>query len=459
MSDSSEILSLLSDEQYESSINEYTDSQWEFITDYNNGSYSSSSVFFDTQPALNKWVVWKDAYLQVPIQVSSSGTAYADATILLAMKTSVLSFLSSIQIATSSGQTIVSDNNVSLINNLRLLVEKEFEWQVEESGKLMFAKDQLTTPSSTAVGGTVPANTSTTNIGFLSRIQLFKQQSAFAGNTFSCVLNIPLRYVHDFFDKMSFPQINSRYQLTFGFSTGSAPVMNAFTSDSVGPVVAPTCSIATASTNGVSLSNCRLYYKSVKFSPSLNQQLVQKLNSGYSKKVFYRVTDTYLPAASEIGQTTGTVQKLISASTVHPLRVWLVSPATTGISASAGLLSSQAAWTNANIMINNVPYYQNSMNTISEQWTILEDQFPGSGNSNAKGGLLNYSDFINTYRLLCFDVSRLKDRLSDPNSAVSIQVQATRANATSCDYYYVVERLQAVTFQFNASETKIILGL
>ena len=92
---------------------------------------------------------------------------------------------------------------------------------------------------------------------------------------------------------------------------------------------------------------------------------------------------------------------------------------------------------------------------------MLSDQFPSAGNSNSSGGLINYSDFVSGgYRILCFDVSRLRDRLSDPNSAVSIQVQATRTgHTTACNYYYLVERLQALTMQFNASETKLVLGL
>ena len=387
MSDAMEIMNLLSDEQYESSIHDYTDSQLEYITDYNNSSYSSGSIFFDTQPCLSKWVVWKDAFLQIPVNITSSGTAYSAAS-LAAWKSSVLSFISGVIIATSSGQTIVSDSNISIINNLRLLIEKEFEWDLEESHLLMFSKDFLTTPSSTTMGGTACTNTSTTNGGFLSRIQKLKQQAS-GTTTWSMVLSIPLRYVHDFFDKLDFPMINNRFQLTFQVQAYSNTVLSPFTVDSVGPVPPPVITIGPASSNGLMLSNCRLYYRSVKFQPSLNQRLVEKLNSGYTKKVFYRVTDTYTPSAGETNVTTGSINRLVSASTVHPLRVWLLAPPTGGLSTAGsdtvnGTFTFPGAFTNANIMINNANYYQNSLNTVAEFWTILEDQFPGAGSRVVK---------------------------------------------------------------------------
>ncbi len=263
---------------------------------------------------------------------------------------------------------------------------------------------------------------------------------------------------------MSFPTINNRQQLTFQVAAYSNTTLSPWCSDSVAPAPIPTITIASAATNGTTLSACRLYYKSVKFSPQLNQQLVQKLNSGYVKKVFYRVTDTYLPAAAEIAQTTGSISKLVSASTVRPLRVWLLAPNTQGLSSAGdgtlvGVFAFPGTFTNLQIQINNSNYYQNSLNTVAEIWSILEDQFPGSGSSNSTGGLISYADFINSYRLHCFDVSRSKDRLSSPNEAVSIQVSGTRVNSTSCDYYYIVERLQAVTMHFGASETKLVIGL
>ena len=226
----------------------------------------------------------------------------------------------------------------------------------------------------------------------------------------------------------------------------------------------PIITIGSASTNGVTLSNCRLVYSSVKFSPELNQKLVAKLNSGYTKKVYYRVTDTYLPNAGDIAQTGGTLTKLVSPSTVHPLRVWLLGCPTTALSTAGsdiinGCFSFQAQFSNANISINNTNYYNNALNTASEFWSILQDQFPKQGLDNDSCSLISYSDFMQSYRLHCFDVSRLKDRLRNANEAVSIQIQATRSNATSCDYYYLVERLQLVTFQFSSSETKLVIGL
>lgn len=468
MSDSSAIHSLISDEEYDSSLNSYTDSQIEYMNDINNGSYSSSSIFFDTAAggSMSKWICWRDATLVIPINITSSGTAY-DATRLLAFKSSILNLISGVQVSTSGGQTIVSDNNVSIINGLRLLVEKELEWFTSEGARLMFAKDSITTPSSTAMGGTTPVNTTASNSGFLTRIQLLKQQAA-GTTSWSCQLSLPLRYLHDFFDKLNFPMTNNRFQFSFSLNLSNSSPLPPMVVDSVqvsaAAVPPPVITIGSASSNGVSLTSCRIYYNSVKFSPELNQKLVAKLNSGYSKKIFFRVTDSYLPGAGETAQTTGSINKLVSASTIHPLRLWLLCPPTTALSTQGsdtvnGCFVFPGGFSNCNVLINNTQYYQNNLSTLEEQWQVLSEQFPGAGSSNKSGSLLSFSDFVNTYRLHCFDVSRAKDRLRSPNESVSIQVVGTRSNATSCDYYFLVERLQAVNFHFSSAETRMVVGL
>jgi hypothetical protein len=467
MSDHQEIHNLLSDEQYENELSNYSDSQIEYINDFNQGSYNGS-IFYDTQPLVSKWVVLRDSWLTLPLQVTSSATAYSAAT-LLSFKNSILSLISGVIIGTSGGQSIVSDNNISIINNIRLLVEKDYDWYLEESFKLMFDKDRLTTPSSTTLGPVAPVNTSSANVGFLTRIQMLKNTAGIAGTTtWSFCVNIPLRYIHDFFDKMDFPQINNRYQFTFQLNAYSNTALNPFTTDSVVPVAQPIVTIGAASMgNGATLTSTRLYYKSVKFLPGLNEQLIHKLNSGYTKKVFFRVTDTYLPNASTTNQTTGTINITPSSASVHPLRVWLLAANTGGLSTSGsstvvGTFTFPGQFTNCNVQINNTNYYQNALNTPAEQYEILAEQFPGHGHSNRAGSLITYQDFCAGFRMVCFDVSRLKERLKDPNSMVSVQVNATRAasdGAVACDYYIIIERLAAVTMQFSSTETKLFIGL
>ena len=465
MADSSQIHSLLDDTTLSQDLTQYTDSSLQYLSDYNQGSYSGS-IFFDTQVLASKWIVLSESFLSIPLRITSStGTAYSAAT-LASWKASILSLISGVTVSNTQGSTVLSDQNISIINNIRLLVEKEYEWEVSEAAKLMFAKDTVTTPSSTTMGGSTAVNTSTLNSGFLRRIQLVKQQTGASDTTtWTMIACIPLSLIHDFFAKCDFPMINQRWMFTFNLNAYNNTVLSPWCCDSVAPAPVPTITIGAATSNGVTQTSCRLYYKTVKFSPEINQRLVDRLNSGgFSKKIFFRCTDTYLPGVNDVAQTSGTISKVLNSATVRPLRIWLLAPPTGGLSTAGsdtvnGSFVFPGRFTNINCQINNQNYYDNPLQSDHEIYSILEEQFPGYGNSSGSGSLISFSDFQNSYRLHCIDVSRLKDRLKDPNSAVSIQLSATRSNSTSCDYYVCVERLQACTMSFTNSEVKLFVGL
>ena len=453
MSDAQEIHNLLSDEQMSDALSTYSESSLEYITDYNSGSYQGT-INFDTLVCERKYVTWSDAWLSIPINVTGLSGVY-DVTSLASFKSSVLSFITSCQVSITGNNTIFSDNNISLINSIRLMVEKDLDFINAEGPEILYAgPGRLTTPSSTTMGGSVISNNDTTNSSFLTRIQLLKQVST-GTTTWSTTLKVPLKYIHDFFAQLNFPMTNNRFNFTFGYATTSS-LLSPWMVDLTLPTPTATLSVLP------SVGACRLYYRSLKFLPSINQDIVNKLNSGFQKRVSFRCSDFYLGAKA---QTTEPISSTISPATIHPLRIWVLGCPVNSLSTQGSDTVNSAfcfpmRLTGLNALIQNTQYYQRNLDSPLEQWDILKQQFP-SNSSELSGSQLTYSDFFNNFRLNCIDVSRLKDRLKDPNSNVSIQVVAARdpAYTGSVDIYYVVERLQACTFMFNSSETKVIIGL
>lgn len=463
-SDSVEIQNLLSDQDYDQSLTKYTNSQFEYVSDYNNGSYNSS-IFFDTTSSMqNKWICLADTWLEVPLQITSSGTAY-DASALVAFKQSILNFITGMTISTSSGQTLSVETNNSIINNIRLLIEHDRSWAESEGPGLQFARDEVT-PSPTmtgpyqSLGGVVqPSPQYAINYGFFKRCIQFKSQavSVTGVTTLGCLLRIPLKYVSDLVRQMDFPQLNTRLQFNIQYAQSGGPLVP-FTADQTGGDITPSPTWSIGAVSGI--STCRLYYKSVSFEPSLNAKLLQKLQSGYTKTVFFRICDTYVPTGGDINST-ASINKLVSPSTVHPLRLWLVGVPTTGYSGATVLPTFSAQFTNANVLVNNTNYYNNNLVLAADFYEVLREQFPGHG-SAAEGGLVSFTDYFNGYALHCFDLSRVASRLSAPNESVSLQLVASRTGATSgvgCDIYTLVERLQAVKFQFTSAQTSVVVGL
>ena len=67
-----------------------------------------------------------------------------------------------------------------------------------------------------------------------------------------------------------------------------------------------------------------------------------------------------------------------------------------------------------------------------------------------------------SYRYLCMDLTRLSDRLQSPTEPVSLTFVGTRDDTsltgTQLQLYYLVERLNQVTFRFSSSDVAIVVG-
>ena len=473
MSDAVEIHNLLSDDQFNKAMTEYTSSEYLYILDQNNGSYSSGQIRFDTNSAKDVWTVWQDAYLMIPLSVKSSGAVYDDSA-LLAFKNSVVSCISGLLLSTSSGNTIVNESTLQLINTLRLHISKSFD-STWGQADLFFAKDS-NVPAYTARKGIYTSGRSATcnnnpcqfqstfssglqttyNPGFDSRVQFFKQQCTLASNIFSLTVFIPLRLIHPIFDALNMPQINTRYLMTFYTPiNGNSASTTAISANC--PVQAGTDGTTPTLDPVVWInSTTRLYYKKVTFHPELNQKLAQKLQAGYSRTVEFNVCDQYLLRSASTAQSSFT--DLISPSTVSPKRLFLVHTPAGAVNSNSICVNFPGQITNANVLVNNQNYYSQDLQNDKDFWNILYEQMPALNEPDTQGNLITYQDFLNTHKIYCFDLSRIADRLKNPTEAVSITLRYTRVDNTSCDVYALVERGQAVKFYFSASETKVLLS-
>ena len=455
MADMDEIHSLLNDDKMNEDLMSYTDSQIEYINDFNNNSYSSGQINFQTQQLVNKWVSWNDSWLAIPIKIkSSTANAYGEAT-QLCPKSLITSFLYGVLVQTSSGQTIINDTNTALISHVRSLVETTFQEYLSLGGEMFFYKDQQKMDVATT-GPVNPTANKDENDGFKQRVISFKDTLKWndSDKSFTTVLQIPLKYIHDFFARLDFPVINCNWNMSFLF--------NSYNNDTqFKPLVlasgdAPVITInpgATFPGSDVALSSCRLYYRSVKFAPSVAQRLAEKLKSGLVKSVDFRLSDYYKYPTTDLPAGTTISNYLISPSTIAPVRVWALGVATGSLTSAQGLSNYIGRLKNSNILVNNTRYYNNDIQTPKEAYEILKEQFLDQNES-----VLSYQDFLNAYALNCFDLSRLQSRLRDSNQSVSLQFLGTTVT-DKLDLYFLIERRQKVLLKMSASEAQVIVGL
>lgn len=480
MSDNHQIEQLIdpvTDSELEQELQSFQQSDLLYITDNNNGSYTNQIQFLCSNLA-QQWTTWRDMSLAIPLTFTGVGSAPLAATSHIAFKQSIVDLISGVQLTTATGETILNETTgqVPFINRIRMLVEKDLNWLQEEGAELMFAKDVAAIAPGTTVGLTIPTLTYSTNAGVSLKEAYLGQAVTNNGvTTWNTIVTIPLRYIHDLFDSMSCPVFNTAFTVTFYTAFGSAgntTVSPMFidstlinTTTALIPAVANVSVAPGCGTQATGFNSCRLYYRKVIIPPHALSKVAAKLAAGYTRKFYFRLCDYYPPLASEINGSSSTSRQ-ISNNTSYPLRVWVLGQQNnvSGVP-QLGLQSSlsnfQVGFTAMNCKINNNQYYASNINTAQEAWDILKQQFPGYGSDSTQGGLISFQDFLTTYRLNCIDLSRLKERVANPWTQVSIEVDATPCVGTytgGFDYHYLVEKKWLMSLTMSAGSISASMG-
>lgn len=329
---------------------------------------------------------------------------------------------------------------------------------------------------------------------------------------YNLVVKIPLRMLHDFFEQLDFPIINVGFNLQLvlrqqnnssGLQAPAAPTCyDGISPLQSGAVFGPNLA-ANALANPYALwtsacpaiqygagngndygSTARLYYRSIKLNPAENEAFRTKLMRGFTKSIKFISTDMGFSPPGALTSIQNSY--VISPSIVWPLRVWAMlytngttnnnttrftggalagnwisGPSGGGTAANysqaaqCGLQVTHGWMKNAQISVNNQPYFKVPLNTPDDFWLQFKDQL----NRNT-GCMIAYSDFITKFRYHVFDISRLSDRLPSKTEAVSLVLSFDRADTTAgpCDLVVMVERMNQVTMDFSASDVNITVG-
>lgn len=497
----------------------FNNKQWKYLPDISNGDYTQQ-ISFDTQKLANSWVNYYEGYLFIPLGVSSTQaeTTSSDGTFpMVAFKQSFLSLIAGIQINRGDGLSIVAENNIQFINNLRLMVEKSLDWTTSEGAEIQFAMDTSRVNNPNPYATTTSVANLAFNRGFSDRM-IFIMDSAVQTGSYSSATTasyyqinalIPLRLLHSFFDSMNFPLINTRFLINFilaspignqgngitclqaettatiASSPPTAILANAYgivTVPSTNFIATPTGIKVIISTNGTQAAGagaCRLYYNTVTLNEHDAQEAIAQLKMNKPRRMEFISTDTYINLIGAKTMPLGLFSQIINAATVKPIRIWaLYYPANANYASSslqtatnstpqivAGAIGAGSA---VNVKISNNQYLENFPTTSNEMWQYLKEQFPNYGGAgNTLGSLINYDSFLNLYRYHCFDVSRVKDRLKNSSDPVQIELDATLTAITpydgsgpftTFDAVYIVEKANVAVFHFSSSEVQITVG-
>ena len=343
--------------------------------------------------------------------------------------------------------------------------------------------------------GQIGARNPNFNRGFLQRVTAFQNASVYkyyppgvmvpSGNSnpngthiWWYIWKLPLNLIHDMYMQMNFPQINIGFNKTFYLSQGqgNAPMIvypplqigqnSTIITGGADTTTQPSIYYGVTASGG---TGCRLYYRTVKFSPTDTAKIAGRLVKGYTLSTRFIVTDWIIPSNYIISTGNAPTQQQVTTSTVHPMRMWVLAyPNNSNISSgsnivgqgsfirsfsySAGVLPGFFNQTNVNL--NNYQYFVQNFQNPMDLWNQLKEQFP------PEGCMLTYTDWLNFQRYMCYDLTRVAQRLRAPTEAVSLQWVGQRSDGLNynLELYFLVERMEQITQRVAAGETASVVG-
>jgi hypothetical protein len=515
----------------------FKDLQPKTLIDTNSGTYNGT-INFDTLSLVQEYMNWRETDIQIPLVLNVSGTLSAtnclgvvsgstggvklpSGDLLLAngyvngvatpsvggslkadsqqiaFKQTICDIISGVVISSGDGTQIVSESTASkLINSIRLIVQNDIPFKQTFQEQLAFELDRS-------------GDLSTSNTGFEDRGSYLLQMANCtyyvlnAGTVgtsdayisrMECLLTIPLRLLHSFWDACDNPMKGIRWLLTFQLCKELNSVARYYGFNNRLPGSAVTYNIGKANVGGNYFPSCMLKYKAITLPDNFQEIVSENADKLNTKYIHFVTTDIY---DSLTNQTVAPTSFQVSTGTVRPIRMWIYGPAAGALTSSATLggdepnggaragafvgqslpNTSVLHLQSLNVRLNNTNRFQQPLNSQQLLWDEVVENFQCLGLSNDHGSMINYTDFAipnanglsvgptsgsqkfqGLYSWYCVNLSRKQGRTDD--QALNIILDAVRMNGETApfDMVILVEREMVAKLIFNQNSAQIIVG-
>ena len=467
----------------------FSSSQWLFLNDRNNGSYTNE-IMFDAEGALPNWVLWDESYAIIPWQISSStGTPYTQANMasMSLREGGSLNLISGLQVG-DADSTYFTENTGSrwLRNQIAMAMEHGSDYLLSEnadSGYYPLKEEYsgadcvaaLASPGASyglnvqpfagAAGAAVDvgATISTTirnplyNQSFEQANRWFQNNAQWLGNgKIGGVSMIKLRDLHPFFAQLNFPMKGwwmklTLYTLQF---QNFAPICVA------NGLPAP---VITIGNNGSGLSCCQLYYRAVMADGALKQRLNAKLKAGYDRDLSFTLCDWF--GQGLYNNTAQSITQVTNNSVVAPQRIWTLLPPAGSCSnvTQYSAIQSAGSITQYNVIVGGRQYMNLPLRYSTEFFSQMKEAMSSSGVSDSKSSSINFQCWRNSRRWYPLTLARLEDDRG-VTTPCEVQVIFNRADLTSgpgntvgaCDIHFLTDRMWNIRIHQDETGVKMV---
>ena len=503
-----------------------------WVTDSNNGSYSSGQIQLDlsTFANSNRYLNWKESHLVIPIVLTMSDDSTTIDTgvennFALSLKNGVHNLINSMSLMLTNNEVISVQSFNNLLVNYKILTSFTPADEENLADTLLFSKDTAYSATFDSARGVVnnslvatsqgidtflPGTTTLTyNKGRVRRMlntsfnagegigatsnfttralitgvgksQVYEKTSSLI--TYHILATIPMRFLHDFFDKAPLMK-NAYYRLVINTHLPTSATIAYTTAPAVGSTVSVNspygvcpfqisevssagglgfkktttasnitvrCGIVSAGTAATSfqgLTSCRLYGCLMEMSPQMERQYL----SSPVRKVLY---NDFLSFNTITGIASGaTVNSLLTPSLSRLRTLYIFPFITKSANGTLAIAPMNSPWdsapgtcspfsyiTNLNVQLSGINIFLENKSYRFQQFleeTRPKNSINGGLQMGLSSGLVNQMFYDSSYPVVTIDLSRHPQESDD--IAKSVLVSFTNQASKAMDYICIIE--------------------
>ena len=396
---------------------------WVEINDESRGQYNANSqIKFKTTMLKSSLCDYSDAYILVKGTITING-AGADAAARQADERDK-------GVAFKNCTPFV--NCISEINNTQVENAKDIDIVMPMYNLIEYSDNYAkTTGSLWQYFRDEPDNNMADAESFKSKINI-KGKTPDDDNEKDAEIMVPLKYLSNFWRTLEIHLINCEVNLILTWSS--------------------TCIITNSNGNAeFKISDTKLYVPVVTLSSQENAKLLQQLKSGFKRVINW---NKYLSKPELLAQNPN-LNYLVEPS-VQKINKFFVLAFDGNRNCCHQYYIPNVEIKDYNIMINGENFFDQPIKNKNVTYENIRKIATGQGDDYTTGCLLDYSYFINTYKMIAVDLSKQKAFDADPRAIQQINFTANLDRAGNTRVYFILEEAKETFLDFSQGAVKLL---
>ena len=245
---------------------------------------------------------------------------------------------------------------------------------------------------------------------------------------------VPLKYLSYFWRTLEMPLINCEVNLILTWSS--------------------TCVITNSTGAGTfEITDTKLYVPVVTLSTEENAKLLQQLKSGFKRAISWNIC----LSKPELIRRNPNLNHLVEPSFQGVNRLFVLAfEGDTQRTSHSGCYLPNVEIKDYNITINGENFFDQPIKNNKVTYENIRKIATGQGDDYTTGCLLDYSNFMDTYKIIEVDLSKQQALDADPKAIQQINFTSNFDRAGNTRFYFILEEAKETILDFSQGAVKVL---